>query len=490
MSTKNKLLSGSLDLPAAEFAALLDQCRDIVLEKFSTMVTDKAFSGLTPLEIRSWLEEELPTASSDPEEVLAVTKEKVVKTATMNMGPNMYAYVMAGGTQISILAELLASTINQNVGKWHLAPVISEMEQLVVKWAAQFIGYEPNAAGVLVSGGSAANLTALTVARNITFEAEGVRERGLFAMAPLAVYCSTETHSCVDKSVDMLGIGANQLRKISVTDDFTIDLQQLELQIEADKENGIRPFCVIGNAGTVNTGAIDPLGALASIAKKYDMWFHVDGAYGALAASVHEKRPSYEGMQQADSIALDFHKWLYQPFEAGCVLVKSWSSFKKTYYKKASYLSSDISADERVDFNEYQFQLSRNAKALKIWMSFKVYGADLLRQMIAKDLSLTRHLADQVQSATDFSLKSNATLGVVCFTYLGRGGHDQETIDRLNTQIIPALELDGRVFITGTQLQGHPVIRACLINHRLQKENVDFLLKVIREVGTKTESSL
>lgn len=474
----------SLDYSLNEFRELLHRSSDLIIDRFEGLEEAKAFSGLEPEEVRSWFDEPIPEDGMRPNEVLNIVKEKIVDTATLNMGPNMYAYVMAGGTQISIIAEMLATTINQNVGKWHLAPAVSELEKRVVSWGAEFIGYDKNAGGVLVSGGSAANLTGLTVARNVYFEKENIKQKGLFGFAPFVVYASEEVHNCVDKSVETLGIGTDNYRKIPTREDFTIDINVLRAQIEQDLKDGLKPFCLIGNAGTVNTGAIDPLDELALIASQYNMWYHVDGAYGALAAGTKVKN-LFNGMEKADSIAIDFHKWLYQPFEAGCTLVKDWSMLNKTYYKKASYLFRDGTDDGRFDFNDHHFQLSRNAKALKIWMSFKAYGRKRLVQMIEKDIQLTKYLGTFVDQSKDFDLCNSPDLGIVCFRYLGTDGieTDPNTLDHLNRKIITALEKDGRVFITGTILNNRPVIRACLINHRLEHQNVDFLIKVIREVG-------
>ena len=484
-----QFINNSLDLSKEDFEQLLVSTIQMILQKFEQMEGQKAFSGLSPDDIRSWLDEKLPEEGMDFYDVLNFTKEHVIDTATLNMAPKMFAYVMAGGTQMSIIAEMIATTINQNVGKWHLAPVMTEMEQQVAKWAADFIGYDPETAGVMVSGGSAANLTALTVARNVFFEKENIRDKGLFGLQPFTIYCSDETHNCVDKSADILGLGTHHLKKIATHDDFTIDLNKLEQCIKEDIKKGIKPFCLIGNAGTVNTGAIDDLTALGEIARRYGMWYHIDGAYGGLAASLQRKRPMYAGIESADSIALDFHKWLYQPFEAGCTLIRDWSSFRKGYYKKASYLATDMEEAGRIDFNEHQFQLSRNAKALKVWMSFKAYGAHNFRKMIDKDISLTEYLAASVNESDDFELITEALLGITCFRYIGKQS-DSTHIDKLNKEIIPALENDGRVFITGTTLQNRPVIRACLINHRLQEQHLDHLISVIREVGEKVENTM
>ena len=472
----------TLDFDLGKFSELLLKSNELVLDKFEGMETAKAFAGLNPKQVQAWFDEPIPRKGMDSFDLLDLVKEKVLDTATMNMGPNMYAYVMTGGNQISILAELLATTINQNVGKWHLAPVMSELEKRVVQWGASFMGYGEHAGGAMTSGGSAANLMGLTVARNIYFEKENIRQKGLFGMKPIIVYGSNEVHGCIDKSIELLGIGTDHYRKITTLADFTIDLDALEAQIKQDIADGYQPFCLIGNAGTVNTGAIDPLWKMAQLAKKYDLWFHVDGAYGALAAGTKLVGGLYRGIELADSVAMDFHKWLYQPFEAGCCLVKHWNQLNRTYYKKASYLSTDIRGDGRFDFNEHHFQLSRNAKAFKVWMSFKAYGSDRLIQMIEKDIRLTHYLDEKLRAASDFKVYHEPQLGVLCFQYLGALEGQQE-VDQLNRNIIPALERDGRVFITGTSLNGQAVIRACLINHRLQKNNLDYLIKVIREVG-------
>ena len=480
-------MNNTLDLSASDFHSLLQKGNELVLERFEQMDASKAYHYFSQQEIESWFEEALPEEGMDQEEVLDMVNDRVLKTATGNLGPHIYAYVMAGGTQMSIVAEQLAATINQNVGKWHLGPAINEIEKRIVQWGAQMIGYNENVGGVLVSGGSSANLAGLTVARNIFFEDQNIREVGLFGLKPFTVYASKEVHGCVDKSLDLLGIGLNQLRKIEVNADFTIDLNALRSQIETDIKQGYTPFCLIGNAGTVNTGAIDDLAALGHLAKEYSMWYHVDGAYGGLAAMLPSLKAKYQGLEMADSVAVDFHKWLYQPFEAGCVMVKNWQILKRAYFKKADYLDTSLEGVGRLDFNEHYFQLSRNAKALKIWMSVKAYGMTRIRKMIQKDIDLTHYLAEQIESSPDFEIKSRSNLAVACFRYVGDIEEEQE-IARINQELIPVLERDGRVFITGTRLNGEFVLRACIINHRKQESDIDFLLKVIRELAQNLQT--
>jgi glutamate/tyrosine decarboxylase-like PLP-dependent enzyme len=225
---------------------------------------------------------------------------------------------------------------------------------------------------------------------------------------------------------------------------------------------------------------------LSEIAKKYQMWFHVDGAYGGLASSLPSLKQKYAGLEKADSIALDFHKWLYQPFEIGCVLVQDWGKMRETYFKEADYLATELQTNPnaRLEFNEHYFQLSRNAKAFKVWLSVKAYGFDRIRAMIQKDIDLTHYLSKLIIESTDFELKSSSDLAVACFRYTGEKTTEDEIID-LNQKLIPALEADGRVFITGTKLNNEFVLRACIINHRKTEASIAYLLDTIRDVGSR-----
>ncbi|MEO1546792.1 MAG: pyridoxal-dependent decarboxylase, partial [Bacteroidota bacterium] len=280
----------------------------------------------------------------------------------------------------------------------------------------------------------------------------------------------------------------NHLRKIKTNETFQIDTIALRNQIEKDLTDGLQPFCLVGNAGTVNTGAIDDLDTLGDIAQEFGLWYHIDGAYGALAALLDDLKPLYKGMERADSIAIDFHKWLYQPFEGGCTLVRNWDMLKRTYFKKAAYLDTELANDgNRLEYNEHYFQLSRNAKAFKVWMSIKAYGMQQLKAMIQKDIDLTNYLNKQVGKAPDFELVADSHLAVSCFRYAGNMTDKQEIVE-FNRRLMPQLEKDGRVFIMGTQLKGDYAIRACFINHRKTEETTDYLLEVIREVAEKMVS--
>jgi aromatic-L-amino-acid decarboxylase len=477
-------MTNTLDYSQEEFQQILEKTSTMILEHYNTLDTIKGFNAPPQHELENWFNEPLPRTGKDSFELLGEVKQKIFETATGNLGQNMYAYVMSGGNQMSTVADLLAATVNQNNAKWHLAPAMAEIEKRVVKWTAEMIGFTPNAGGAMVSAGSEANLAGLTVARNIFFRKLDINKNGLFGQKPFIVYASKETHNSVDKSLSLLGIGTNQLRKIAINADYTINIEALETQISADIEAGFTPFCIIGNAGTVNTGAIDDFISLSTIAKKYELWLHIDGAYGGLGASLPSLKAQYAGIENADSIALDFHKWLYQPFEVGCVLVRDWSLMRETYFKAADYLGGKIEqTSNRLEFNEHYFQLSRNAKAFKVWMSVKAYGFNRIQEMIQKDIDLTHYLAKLITESSDFELKSSSHLAIACFRYVGNLTNVDE-ISSINQKLIPALEADGRVFITGTKLNDEFVLRACIINHRKTEKSIEYLLDTIRDVAS------
>jgi len=480
-------MNETLDFSENQFKDILAKSTELVLQQFENLDAHKGYHFYPQKEVESWFDEGIPDAGMNAIELLDEVSKKVLQTATGNLGPHMYAYVMSGGNQMAIVAEKLAATINQNQTKWHLAPAMNEIEKRVIAWTAKLLDFPEDSGGVLVSGGSAANLTGLTVGRNIFFEAIGIRKTGLFHQKPFVVYASEEVHSCVDKSVELLGIGSNQLRKIETDADFKIRLDLLEEQIKNDIADGLRPFCLIGNAGTVNTGAIDDLDALADLAKKYELWYHIDGAYGALAGILDSLKKEYKGMERADSIALDFHKWLYVPFEGGCTIVRSWDKLRRTYFKKAAYLDTELANDgNRLEYNEHYFQLSRNAKAFKVWLTIKAYGMTRIKDMIQKDIDLTNYLNELVNAAEDFELVADSKLAVSCFRYIGKMRSKSEIVE-FNRELMPALEKDGRVFIMGTSLKGDYAIRACLINHRKTKKTIEHLIEVIREIAQKLE---
>lgn len=482
----------NLDFKREEFRKLLYQVADMTVEWHANIDRRKIFHGKSPAEVRSLFDEPLPPEPADVQSILQRVADDVFGAATFSISPRFMAYVMSGANHVGIIAELLSAALNQNCSKWHLSASATEIEQQTIRWLAEFIGYPSSTGGIFVSGGSAANLTCLAVARKVKAPFDVARE-GLRAGPPLTMYISTEGHYCIEKSLDLLGLGKNQLRKIPVNEDFIINTEELEEQIRKDKAAGYHPICIIGNGGTVNTGAVDPLGTLADIASKHDLWFHVDAAYGGPAAAATLTRDLFTGIERADSVALDAHKWLYAPFEAGCSLIQNRQALRDTFSIIPDYLRLDKEHAERVDFMEYGFQLSRNFKALKIWMAFKVYGAEAFRSAIQDNIETMRHLGSNIDQSSDFELLAPVPLSAVCFRYCTEAApyqQDEDYLAVLNKRLLDAAERDGRVFITGTLIRGKVALRACTVNHRIQKRDVEVLLNILRELGSRIHHDL
>lgn len=481
-----------LDMPLDEFRKMLHQAADAAVDLYAGLDRKPVFNFTTPTEARKLFDEPLPTTGSDIPLLLSRVQKDVFGNATLNISPNFYAYVMSGGNQAGIIGELLAVALNQNMGKWHLGVGPTEMERQVIRWIAEFIGYPVETAGVLLTGGSAANLTCLKAARDAKAPFD-IKQRGANGGSPMIVYVSREGHSCIDKSMDMLGLGRDNLGKIATHDDFTIDLDALEVQISADKAAGLHPFCIIGNGGTVNTGAVDPLNALADIAQRNDMWFHIDAAYGGPAAATTTVGHLFKGIERADSIALDPHKWLYVPFETGCALVKNGNHLRSSYSVIPEYLRSSTGGEERFDFMEYNFQLSRGFRALKVWMTFKAHGTSLLKTNIEGNIETIRHLVELIDRSDEFERLAPSPLSIVCFRYrtTDKNMHgDEQYLSRLNSHVLEEAERDGRVFLTGTRLNGKTALRVCSVNHRTTATHVEYLLSVLTEIGRRAHTTL
>jgi aromatic-L-amino-acid decarboxylase len=482
----------SLDFDPERLREIIYKAADIVVGLYKGINDRKVFQAGAPEEIKKLFSESLPEKGRDFEEVLSEIGEKVIDTATMNISPRFHAYYTGGGNQAAIPAELISVALNQNALKWHCSPSCTEMERQVVRWIAEFIGYSQEAGGYILSGGSVANFVCLAVARKIK-SSINVADDGLYASPVMTIYVSEEGHSSIDKAVDMLGLGRKNLRKIPVKDDLTININALKDQIIKDSEAGLLPICAIGIAGTTNTGAVDPLEELAKVCSQHNLWFHVDAAYGGPAAATESAGNLFRGMEKADSIVIDPHKWMYIPFEAGCVLVKNEKHLRDTFSLLPDYLRADIDKSGRYNYMEYTFELTRNFHALKIWTTFKLYGAGRIRETIEEDIQNIRYLADLIDESDDFERLSQVPLSVVCFRY--RTGdetkhEDDVFLDELNQKLIARIEEDGRFFVTGTKIKSRTALRVVCINHRTTKKDLDILINVIREMGNDVKNEL
>ncbi|HET7375379.1 MAG TPA: aminotransferase class V-fold PLP-dependent enzyme, partial [Anaerolineae bacterium] len=381
-------------------------------------VRDRPVWQPMPDRVKATLMQPLPVDPQTPDEAYQDFVENVLPYPLGNIHPRFWGWVMGGGTPFGVLAELLAASMNPNMGGGEHSAIYVELQ--VLDWCKEMLGYPPDASGLLVSGGSMANLVGLTVARN-TLAGFDIRQQGLPA-APkrLVLYGSVEMHSSIQKAVELLGLGNEALRLIPVNDQFQIDVAALEKSIAADRVAGYQPFCVIGNAGTGNTGAIDPLDQLADIAQREQQWFHVDGAFGGLAAVSSELRPLVKGMERADSIAFDLHKWMYMPFEVGCVLVRSEEAHRRAFSLTPEYLSHfnrGAASGQPHWFNEYGPQLSRGFRALKVWLSIKEQGIAKYGRLIKQNVDQCQYLTRLIQAAPELELLAPTALNIVCFRF-------------------------------------------------------------------------
>ena len=481
------LPSTNLDSDLDTFATELRMACDIVVRFHRRLADARVTPASTQPEIAATFDEPLPQSPQAIEAILGEVESRVFANSTFYQSPRFYGYINGSGSHAGILAELLSATVNQLCAKWHFAPAAAEVERRVIRWLAEFIGYVPNAAGCLLSGGSAGNLVGLALSR-ASAGVSDVHRRGLASLPPMTVYVSHEGHASLDRAMGLLGLGRDQLRRIQVRDDFTIDVDALANHVATDRAAGFQPIAVVGNAGTTNTGAVDPLHSLADFCRREGLWFHVDAAYGGPAARTSVAGTLFQGLDRADSVVVNAHKWLHVPAEASCILVKDARMLSDTFRMSADYLreeSGDAGAGA-IDFKDLGPQLSRSFRALKVWVTFKAYGTERLRDVVESNVRIMRHLADRIDASDDFVRLAPVPLSVVCFQYRpphARGRDDPSYLDDLNHRLCDALERDGRVFLSATKIHGRRVLRACSINHRLTKADADFLLDVVRDVG-------
>jgi aromatic-L-amino-acid/L-tryptophan decarboxylase len=397
-----------------------------------------------------------------------------VLAAGRRTAPGFFGYVHSPPSPIGVAADLLASAADQNVTAWRSAPAATEIERRAVRWLGALVGFADDAAGILLSGGSMANLTALLIALRVGSDPQGDRRL-------LRAYASEEVHFSVAKAAAVLGV---QLRRVGVDQGQRLDAGELRAAIAQDRRAGLQPFCVVGNAGTVATGAVDPLGAIATVAREQRLWFHVDGAYGALAAADPVSRPLFAGIERADSLALDPHKWLYVPIDCGALLVRDPAASADTFGSGAGdYVR--VLADQGTEsfaFWEHGLELSRRFRALKIWMTLRYYGTRRIAATIAEDMAVAAHLADLVRASDDFELLAGPGLSICCFRHVPAGMPDAE-LDAHNARLLETLQRDGRIYLSNATVDGRLGLRACITNFRTTRADAERTVDIVRELG-------
>ena len=506
--------ASTLDLTDADLRAMAERAVALVADYFAHVAELPVFPATTAADIAAQLNAPLPHEGPHELDKLFADCRHIIANSRQHGHPRFFGYVASPATPIGAFADLIASALNQNVPAWRSAPAATHVERTTLCWLGQLIGYADDAGGLLTSGGSMANLDALYIAhrnqarrqRAATDDAStaaascDVSQRGLWqAGAPTTLYVSDQAHHSLAKAADILGLGRAQVRVVATDERFRMDVRSLRERITADLANGLRPFCVVASAGTVNTGAVDPLAEIADLAAAHDLWFHVDGAYGAPAALAATKRPLFDGLARADSVALDPHKWLYTPVDCGCLLLSeperaraAWTTDTGADYIKIF----EQQPDEAFAFFDYGVELSRRFRALKLWLMLRYYGVPRIATAIADDCALAAYMAERVMAAEDFELLAPVELSICCFRYVPTATRraladtgDEERVrieaelNDLNERIVSTVQRGGRAYLSNAVLRGRFALRACIVNFRTTRRDIDATLDIIRDAA-------
>jgi aromatic-L-amino-acid/L-tryptophan decarboxylase len=477
---------------AAEWSAfrtLAHRMVDDMLDYLSTLDQQPAWRPI-PDRVRKALKESVPVPGAGPEIAYQQFLDLVRPYPNGNLHPRYWGWVQGNGTPLGMMADMLASGLNPHLAGFNHAPAL--VEHQVIGWLADIMGFPPNASGLLVTGGSMANILGLAVARYAALKRAGfdVREHGLQpapgreAPPRLLVYGSSETHGWARKAVELLGLGNAAFRRIGVDSEYRLDLALLRQAVAADRSSGGLPCCVIATAATVNTGAIDDLNAIADFCQAEGIWLHIDGAFGALLRLSDKLRPMVAGLERADSLAFDLHKWAYLPFECACVLVRDPELHRGTFAASASYLEETARGviAGGLPFAERGLDLTRGFKALKVWLSFKAHGTAAFGRLIEQNVDQARYLADLVQAHPDLELLAPVPLNVVCFRYAPEGA-PAEQLNRINEEILIRVQESGVAVPSGTILEGRYALRCANVNHRSRRSDFDALVAAVARIG-------
>jgi aromatic-L-amino-acid/L-tryptophan decarboxylase len=484
-----------VEMTASEFRAAGHGLVDQIAGWLETLPGGPVMRDKSPAEIRQALnaDRRLPEFGSDAQPLLDEAASLLFRHSLFNGHPRFFGYITSSPAPIGALGDLLASAVNANVGAWRLAPVATEVEAQTVRWIAELIGLPPDTGGLLVSGGNMANFVCFLAARTAKATPE-VRTTGLRSLpAQLRVYASTETHTWIHKAADLFGLGTDAIRWIPTDGQQRMNVTALEQQIAADAADGDLPFLVVGTAGSVSTGIVDPLADIAAVCRRHDLWFHVDGAYGALAAQVPGAPESLLAVCEADSVAVDPHKWLYAPLEAGCALVRRPSDLLRAFSYHPSYYHFD---HEVTNYFEYGPQNSRGFRALKVWLALRQVGRSGYLQMIGDDMRLARQLYALVQQHPEFEAMTQH-LSITTFRYVPRdlqSAHPtpeiEQYLQQLNQELLTRVERSGEAFLSNAMVGGRFALRACIVNFRTSLADIEALPPLLARFGREADLSL
>lgn len=456
------------------FRALAHQMVDDSIEHLRTLSDRAPWQPLPPSTRAALANEPLPRAAQGAESAYVQFAEQVLPYTNGNRHPRFWGWIQGNGTPLGMMADMLAAGMNAHLAGLDQSPKLVELK--VIEWLAELMGFPKNSSGVLMSGGTMANLVGLAVARHARAGFD-LRAQGLHAGPPLRVYASAEVHSWAQKSVELFGMGNESLRKVPANADMRMNVNELRRMIADDRAAGLRPICVIGTAGTVNSGAIDDLNAVADVCVAEKLWFHVDGAFGALAAFVPSLKPLVAGIERADSLAFDLHKWGYLPYEIACVLVKDRATHEGAFSVTPSYLTDEgrgVIAGG-LPFADRGIELTRSFKALKVWLSFKAHGVDAIAAIIEQNVAQARAFGEAVARLPDAVVSAPVSLNIVCFRFTP-SAMTPEQQDAYNKEILLRVQETGLAIISGSKIAGRYVMRVACSNHRSTWDDFEALL--------------
>ena len=442
-------------------------------------------SGAPPQEAIDDISVPLTPDGNGEEEVYEVFRRSILPYSLPNTRPRFWGVVVGTGSPFGMLAEMLRAGVN---GAQEFTLSEGHVNRQVIRWVKEMLGFPEEAGGVLVSGGSEANFTGLAVARNAKADVD-VKARGVQGLPRrMTLYCSDEAHECLERSVELLGLGNEALRWIPTDDGCRVDIAALKKAISEDRTRNFHPFCIIGCAGTVNSGAFDDLNALADLAGKENMWFHVDGAFGAWVRLSGTHKHLADGLERADSLAVDLHKWMDMPYGIGCTLVKDRLAHYSTfvYGHEAEYLKTafDQAQDQLVNPHNLALPLSRSFSSLKAYMLLRAYGQTKYRRLVQQNIDQTNYLAELIRKDARMEITAPVVSNIVCFRYRPKGLTEQE-LTRLNREICDEVSRRSHLMISDTTIKGRYMLRACSVNHRTRKEDLHFLVNEVKEIGNR-----
>ena len=462
---------------------MADAAVDFLADYFDRLETRPVLVPTTSRAIRGRIDEPLPMAGADLGALLDTVRNVISEYSRHSGHPRMFGYVASPGTAITAIGNMIAAAMNINVTAWRSAPSGTDLERLTIDWLKEMLGYPAPAGGLLTSGGSMANFAALGAARSAKAGANVVRDGVAAAGRRMCLYVSEESHFSMAKAAGMLGLGESNVRAVKTDERLHIDLADLERLVAADLAAGHLPFCVVANAGTTATGAFDPLAEVADFAHRHNLWMHVDAAYGGFAALAPSARHFFAGIEEADSVTLDPHKWLYLPVGCGCVLYKDPAAARAAFSHGADYTRPiGLEHDEAFAFWDYGPELTRPFRALDLWLLIKFAGAGRLGKAVEENIACAKYFEELVKASDDFEMLAPVELSIFCFRYVPKGFMGD--LDAFNQRLLVTLQRAGSTYLSNARVRGRFALRGCVLNYRTTKADMVRVLEDVRAAAS------